>query len=91
MKYNSMNYCVHPGIGNDRQDEVYKWCEKIWGDFRDNGIWRPTSNYDRDQSIGTFDIYFKDKKDVGLFLLAWGGSIVEKSIFDSLFEEIENE
>ena len=76
MKYNSMNYCVHPGIGNDRRDEVYKWCEKIWGEFRCNGTWILTSNYNRDP-IGTVDIYFKDIKNVGLFLLTWGGSIVE--------------
>ena len=87
MKYNSMNYCVHPGIGNDRRDEVVKWCEKIWGDLP-NRTFILTSNYDRDP-IGTFDIYFKDIKNVGLFLLTWGGSIVEKPIFDSLFEEIE--
>jgi len=80
MKYDGMNYCVHPGIGNDRRDEVYKWCENIWGGSRESyEIWRPTSNYDRDPSIGTFDIYFKDERNVGLFLLAWGGSIVEKS------------
>ena len=77
---------VHPGLGNDRREEVYKWCTKYWGEYHEyeshNWIWFPTSNYDRGEDSGTFDIVFNDVKAAELFILYWGGQV-----FDIEYEE----
>lgn len=68
---------VHPGLGNDLRQEVIEWCSKQWGEYNnEDSFWGPTSNYERSEH-GTFDVIFTDLKAAQIFLLRWGGQVVD--------------
>jgi len=64
-------YVVHTGLDNSDRAEVMEWCQhNLCAD-----TWRLVSNYQRDK--GTFDLWFNDRQEVVVFMLRWGGAIVE--------------
>ena len=65
-------YVIHPNIGNDLRQDVETWCERVLKDV----YWSMRSNYKRTDS-GTFDVYVRDRKAAEMFLLRWGGQIVD--------------
>jgi hypothetical protein len=84
------HYVLHPEIGNDQRREVREWCKTSLKDY----YWFMNSNYKRSLS-GTFDITVTDLHAAELFILRWGGQIVDvqditedgmKSNFYHMFE-----
>lgn len=65
-------YVLHPSIGNDLRQDVSDWCVNTLEDLG----WNMTSNYDRTDR-GTFDVRVTDRQAAELFLLRWGGQVVD--------------
>ena len=65
-------YVVHPYIDNQTRNEVNQWCQH----HLDDSHFVITSNY-KSSDRGTFDIHFYDRSSAMMFMLRWGGEIVE--------------
>ena len=65
-------YVVHPYIDNQTRNEVKEWCQQSL----DESQFLMTSNYKRSDR-GTFDMHFYDRSSGMMFMLRWGGEIVE--------------
>ena len=88
---------VYPEIDNDQRQEVYKWCEQMFGPKgwinENEWNWFSSSNYDRSK-YASFDMTFNNPAHATMFTLRWGGRIevvsegteVSNEVFDSLFE-----
>ena len=84
---------IHSCKENDERQQVLDWCESAFGNG--GGKWYSRSNY-RDE--GTFELIFSDQAAANLYMLRWGGKIldieyqenfqlkVDPEAFEQLFE-----
>ncbi len=80
-------YCkIFPNIDNNERQAVMDWCEKEFGPLNASPTrWMSGSNYTYPLEFrGTFDMWFYNKDDANLFLMCWGGTVIE-TIFNEWY------